>query len=45
MSYFTIFSFAQIYKLYDYGRYRMHGIVINFLTNVDQTQLILQWIK
>jgi hypothetical protein len=36
------FAFAQIYKLYDYGQYRMHGIVINLLTNVDQTQLILQ---
>jgi hypothetical protein len=42
MSYFTIFAFAQIYKLYDYGQYRMHGIVINILTNVYQTQLILQ---
>jgi len=36
------FAFVQIYKLYDYGQYRMHGIVINILTNVYQTQLILQ---
>ncbi len=36
------FAFALIYKLYDYGQYRMHGIVFNLLTNVDQTQLILQ---
>ncbi len=35
-------AIAQIYKLYDYGQYRMHAIVINLLTDVDQTQLILQ---
>jgi hypothetical protein len=33
--------FAQIYELHKYGQYKMHGIVINVLTNVNQTQSIL----
>jgi hypothetical protein len=27
------FAFAHIYKLYGYGQYKMHGSVINVLTN------------
>jgi hypothetical protein len=32
------FSFAQIYKPFGYGQYKMHGSVIMVLTNVDQNQ-------
>ncbi len=35
-------AFIQIYKLYDYGQYKMHGNVINFLANMNETQSILQ---
>jgi hypothetical protein len=35
------FAFVQIYKLCRYGQYKMHGSVINVLTNMNQTQLIL----
>jgi hypothetical protein len=38
------FDFAQIYKIYNYGQYRVHDKVINVLTNMDQTQAILSWI-
>jgi hypothetical protein len=31
------FVVAQIYKLQRYGEYKMHGVVINVPTNVDQT--------
>jgi hypothetical protein len=34
-------TFAQIYKLYVHGKYRMNGSVINVLANVNQIQLIL----
>ncbi len=34
-------AFAQIYKLFSYGQYKMNGIVINVYTNVNQAQLIL----
>jgi len=33
--------FVQIYKLYGFGQFKMHDIVINFFTNVNQIQLIL----
>ncbi len=36
-----LFSFAQIYKIYGYGQYKMHDNVINVLQNVHQTQFIL----
>jgi len=34
-------SFAQIYKLHGYGQYKMKSIVINVLTNINQTKLVL----
>jgi hypothetical protein len=36
-------TFIQIYKIYGYGRYKMHGNVINInvLVDVDRTQFIL----
>jgi hypothetical protein len=34
-------AFVQIYKLYGYGQYRMHGVVINLFTNVNQIPLVL----
>jgi hypothetical protein len=34
-------TFAQIYKLHGYGQYKMKGIVINVLTNINQTKLVL----
>jgi hypothetical protein len=34
-------TFVQIYKLYGYGQYRMHGSVINVLIDMNQTQSIL----
>ncbi len=33
--------FVQIYKLYGYGQYKIHGSVINVLANVNQIQSIL----
>ncbi len=35
------FTFSQIYKLQGYGKYKMHGNVINVPANVDQIQSIL----
>ncbi len=40
-SYFTTFIFVQIYKLYGYGQYKIHGNAINVLANVNQIQSIL----
>jgi hypothetical protein len=37
-------AFAQIYKLYGYGQYRMHGSVINVLIHMNQTQSILPYL-
>jgi hypothetical protein len=37
----TCFAFAQIYKLYGYEQYRMHGSVIKVLIDMNQTQSIL----
>jgi hypothetical protein len=34
------FTFVQIYELYDYGQYKMHGNFINVFANVNQTQSI-----
>jgi hypothetical protein len=34
-------AFPQIYKLYGYGQYKMHGSVINVPIDVNQTQSIL----
>jgi hypothetical protein len=39
--YFTTFVFVQIYKLYGYGQYTIHGSVINVFANVNQIQSIL----
>jgi len=36
----TCFTFVQIYELYGYGQYKMHGSFINVLANVNQTQSI-----
>jgi hypothetical protein len=36
MSYFTMFTFAQIYKLQKYMQRKMYGSVINVSTNVNQ---------
>ncbi len=33
--------FAQIYKIHDYGQYRMKCNVINVLVNINQTKLML----
>jgi len=33
--------FAQIYKLYGYGQYRMHGSVINDFIDMNQAQSYL----
>jgi hypothetical protein len=40
-SYFTTFVSVQIYKLYGYGQYKIHGDVIDVLENVNQIQSIL----
>jgi hypothetical protein len=34
-------AFAQIYKLHGYGQYKMKGTIINVLTNINQTELVL----
>jgi len=34
-------AFAQIYKLHGYGQYKMKGNIINVLSNINQTQLLL----
>jgi hypothetical protein len=34
-------AFAQIYKLYGYGQYKMHDSVINVLIDMNQTQSYL----
>ncbi len=33
---FPWLNFAQIYKLHGYGQYKMKGIVINVLANINQ---------
>jgi len=37
----TNFCFVQIYKPCGFGQFKMHGIVINVFTNVNQIQLVL----
>ncbi len=39
----SYFAFAQIYKLYGYGQYRMHGNVITILKDMNQIQSILPY--
>ena len=34
-------AFAQIYKLYNYGRYKLHGSIINVLASINLIQSIL----
>ena len=34
-------EFAQIHKLHNYGKYKLHGSIINVLANIDQTQPLL----
>jgi hypothetical protein len=34
-------AFAYIYKLHNYGQYKLHGSVINVPTNIDRVQSIL----
>ena len=34
-------AFAQIYKLHNYGQYKLHGSVINVSSNLDKVQFIL----
>jgi len=33
----SCFAFAQIYKLYGYGQYKMHGNFINVFAHVNKT--------
>ncbi len=33
----TCFTFVQIYELYGYGKYKMHGSFINVLANESNT--------
>jgi hypothetical protein len=35
------FVFAQMYKINECGKYKMHGSIINVLINVNQTQSII----
>jgi hypothetical protein len=34
-------AFAQIYKLHNYGQFKLHGSIINIPANIDQTQSLL----
>jgi hypothetical protein len=35
------FVFVQIYKINECGKYKMHGSIINVLTNVNQTYMMM----
>jgi hypothetical protein len=40
----SCFAFAQIYKLYGYEQYRLHGSVINVFIDMNQIQSILPFV-